>query len=422
MLVLYHAPSSAARMNMLKPEVGNVEHLITVARARELVYDTIRPLASEPVELKRALGRVLATDVRATGNVPPFACSAMDGYAIAAGDRGRVLRVAGESRAGAPAQSELADGEAIRISTGAAVPDGATAVIPQENVELDGASIITSASVGPGENIRGAGEDMRAQTRVLEAGTRLGAVELGAAAAAGIGTLSAARRPKVTVLCTGDELREPGARLRPGEIHNSNAPMLSGLAAGAGALTEPAGRLPDDRAATEAGIGSALQRSDLVIVSGGVSVGPHDHVKPALATLGVAEVFWSVALQPGKPTWFGTLGDRVVFGLPGNPVSAVVTFSLFVAPALAAMQGLRATSRLESRAALGVEVARNPRREQAVRVRLQRGEHGTVATPNGPQGSHILTSLLGADALAMIPPGPGVLPAGTMVALEPLAG
>ncbi len=159
-----------------------------------------------------------------------------------------------------------------------------------------------------------------------------------------------------------------------------------------------------------------------MIISGGVSVGPHDHVKPVLAELGVREVFWSVSLQPGKPTWFGTGSDRqLVFGLPGNPVSAVVTFSLFVAPALAAMQGAGAERALEPEAVLGVDVRRNPRREQAVRVLLRRGDGRPVATPNGAQGSHILSSLIGADALAMIPAGEGVAPAGTVVALEELA-
>ena len=397
--------------------------LITVAQARELVLDAIRPLAREQVELSAALGRVLASDVHAAADVPPFPCSAMDGYAVVAGDAGRRLAIVGESRAGSPAEHALADGEAIRISTGAAVPAGATAVIPQENVERWDSSIETATAVVPGQNVRGAGEDMRAQSTVLRAGTRLGAVELGAAVAAGVGAVSAARRPRVMVLCTGDELRAPGATLGPSQIHNSNAPMLTGLAAGAGAATGEAQRLPDDPAATQAGIGAAIESSDVVIISGGVSVGPHDHVKPALAALGVSEVFWRVALQPGKPTWFGTRGEeKLVFGLPGNPVSTVVTFSLFVTPALAALQGLRPVRTLESEATLGVEVHRDPRREQAIRVRLKRGSGATVATPNGAQGSHILTSLLGADALAMIPPGEGTLAAGTTVALEPLAG
>jgi len=231
------------------------------------------------------------------------------------------------------------------------------------------------------------------------------------------------RRPRVAVLCTGDELRAPGEPLGPGEIHNSNAPMLIGLARRAGAVTTPAQRLPDDRDATTEGIGAALAQSDVVIISGGVSVGPHDHVKPALDTLGVDEVFWSVALQPGKPTWFGVpaAGRPLVFGLPGNPVSAVVTFSLFVAPALAALQRGPAPEPPLATALLGVDVARNPRRDQMIRVRLAEEDGATRAYPNGAQGSHILTSLLGADALALIPSGDGDVPAGTTVTLHALA-
>lgn len=407
--------------------------LIPVAHARESVLEVISQLDPEPVAIDDALGRVLAEDVRAAEDVPPFPSSAMDGYAILAGDSGRRLTLVGESRAGTPAAQAVGDGEAIRVSTGAAIPAGATAVIPQEEVDRTGDEIETRAVSAPGQHVRGAGEDMRAGALQLTAGSRLTAVELGAAVAAGVGTLSVSRRPRVSILCTGDELRAPGEPLGPGEIHNSNAPMLVGLATGAGALTGPAQRLPDDRGATERGIEAALQSSDVVIISGGVSVGPHDHVKPALAQLGVDEVFWSVALQPGKPTWFGVLrsGGRgaespLVFGLPGNPVSAVVTFSLFVAPALAALQGGPAPRPPHAEAALATDVKRNPRRDQAIRVRLELGGEGVgaaalTAFPTGAQGSHILTSLLGANALAMIPMGEGVLPAGSIVALEALA-
>jgi molybdopterin molybdotransferase len=399
--------------------------LISITEARRRVLDATTPLGTEPVQLDDALGRVLAQDVTAAGDVPAFPSSAMDGYAVIAGDAGRTLQIVGESRAGTPSSHRLTEGEAVRISTGAAVPPGATAVIPQENVELNGGDAIhTTAAAGPGEHIRGAGDDMRAQTVVLSAGTLLGPVALGAAAAAGVGSVIATRRPRVSVLCTGDELRAPGEPLGPGEIHNSNAPMLTGLAQRAGATTTPAQRLPDDRDATTQGIGAALAESDVVIISGGVSVGPHDHVKPALDALDVREVFWSVALQPGKPTWFGVpaAGHPLVFGLPGNPVSAVVTFSLFVAPALAALQGAPSPEPPRPTAVLGADVARNPRREQMIRVRLTNEGDVVRAYPNGAQGSHILTSLLGADALALIPSGKGELIDGTTVTLHALAG
>ena len=394
--------------------------LITISEARKRVLEAARPLGTERVAIADAHDRVLASDVTAAGDVPPFPCSAMDGYAVVDGEAGRTLTVVGESRAGTPSGTALAAGSAIRISTGGAIPDGATAVIPQENVEVRDATIITQAAVTAGDHLRGAGEDMRSGDTVLRAGTTLGAAELGAAVSAGAAELTVYRSPRVQVLCTGDELRAPGEPLGPGEIHNSNAPMLDALAVAEGAIAGSASRLPDDRAATEAGLASALDYADVVIVTGGVSVGPHDHVKPALANLGVEELFWRVALQPGKPTWFGRRGAVLVFGLPGNPVSAVVTFSLFVRPALAALQGRTDAPPLESEAVLGAAIRRNPDREQAVRVRLERRNGKLVATPNGPQGSHIVTSLLGADALAFVPAGEGELEAGVAVALEPL--
>ncbi len=394
--------------------------LLTIAQARQLVLNDTVQLGAESIPVTKARDRVLAADLSAAGDVPPFPCSAMDGYAVNPGPAGRALTIVGESRAGTPSPDTLGDGEAIRISTGGAIPAGATAVIPQENVETTEGGIITRAEVHENDHVRDAGEDMRAGTTVLRAGIVLGAAELGAAVSAGAAELTVARRPRVQVLSTGDELKAPGEPLGPGEIHNSNGPMLVALAEHLGAACPPAGRLPDDRSATEAGLASALETADVVIVSGGVSVGPHDHVKPALEALGVEQVFWRVALQPGKPTWFGRRAGTLVFGLPGNPVSAAVTFSLFVRPALAALQGRAAERLLESEAVLAAPVRRNPDREQALRVRLERQDGRLLATPNGPQGSHIVTSLLGADALAMVPAGEGEIEAGATVALEPL--
>jgi molybdopterin molybdotransferase len=393
--------------------------LIAIADARRLVLAAVRPLPSERVDVTAAVGRVLAEPVRASTDVPPFPSSAMDGYAIHAGPRGRQLAVVGESKAGAPSARSLGDGEAIRISTGAAVPAGATAVIPQEEVEVRDGVILLGADVLSGAHVRAAGEVMPAGTPVLPSGTTVGPAELAAAIAAGAAELLVAQRPLAQIFSTGDELRPPGAPLAPGEIHNSNGPMLAAMAQRCGALADQPGQLPDDRAKTEAGLERALADAQVLIVSGGVSVGPHDHVKPALASLGVKERWWGVSLQPGKPTWFGTLDDRLVFGLPGNPVSAAVTFSLFVAPALAALQGATASTSA-GEAVLAEGVPRNRHREQAVRVRLERRDGTTVAIPNGPQGSHVVTSLVGADALALIAPGGGSVESGTVVPLAPL--
>jgi molybdopterin molybdotransferase len=397
------------------------QQLITIAEAHEAVLSAVRPLPSELVSITEALDRVLAQNVDALGDVPPFASSAMDGYAVRAVGEGSELRVVGESRAGTPAEQQLLGGQAIRISTGAAVPDGTEAVIPQELVESQGDVIRTLAAVPAGDNVRPAGEVMARGARVLDCGTVLGPPAVAAVIGAGLGEVEVGRRPRVQVLSTGDELRAPGEELGPGEIHNSNGPMLTGLAEHAGVAGARSSSLPDDPQATEDGLRRALTEAEMVIVAGGVSVGPHDHVRPALDRIGVRERFWGVALQPGKPTWFGTLEDQLVFGLPGNPVSAAVTFSLFVAPAIAALQGARAQGPRSAQAALGAPVRQNSRREQALRVRLEDRDGTPVAIPNGPQGSHVITSLVGADALALIPRGEGVLPAGTVVTLRPFS-
>lgn len=396
--------------------------LISVGAARERVLSRAHPLYPEPVPIAEALDRTLAADVVARGDVPPFASSAMDGYAIQAGRADRTLTVVGESRAGAPADGVIQDGQAVRISTGAAVPAGASAVIPQEDVSVNAGRITTLADSSEQENIRSAGEVMRVRDLVLSAGTTIGPPELGAAVAAGAAAVVAYPRPRVAILCTGDELRQPGTALAPGEIHNSNGPMLAAYARLGGAVASDPLVLADDLASTTAALEKALVDADVVIVSGGVSVGPHDHVRPALAELGVHEEFWGVALQPGKPTWFGSRGRTLVFGLPGNPVSVAVTFSLFVAPGLHRLSGHSDDRSGTSEAQLaGAPVKRNRVREQALRVRLERSGGSILAYVNGPQGSHVITSLVGADALALIPPGEGEVEIGTTVALAPLA-
>ena len=413
-----------------------MSELITIDEARRRVLDAVTRLGDEPVPLSDALGRVLAEDVTSGIPVPPFDSSAMDGFAVVAGPAAE-RDLVGEARAGHPFAGPVVGGSAVRISTGAVVPEGADAVIPVERTTAVKAA--GSGDVGaldpdiggkvqperilvpdtePGQNIRRAGEDIPFNAVVLRTGAQLGPAELGVAASVGRAELRCARRPRVAVLVTGDELTEPGAALAPGAIYSSNAYSLGAQIQRSGAVLIARTRVLDDPDDTRARLDQALEGADVVIVSGGVSVGPHDHVKQALIELGVEERFWGVRLRPGKPTWFGVMGKTLAFGLPGNPVSAMVTFQLFVRPALAALQSGRSEPR-RAIARLNQALPRNPQREQAIRVRLVQSDDGLTAEPTkDAQGSHVLTSMLEADGLALIAAGDGEAAAGERVEVE----
>jgi molybdopterin molybdotransferase len=361
--------------------------------------------------------------VKSVEDVPGFDSSAMDGFAVRAQDtegatekRPVTLQIVGESRAGRPASISLSAGQAIQISTGAVVPKGADAVVRIENCrELDG-TVEVLTGVPPGKELRQAGEDIRAGDLVIESGTLLGPAEVGVLASVGAASVDCRRQPRVSVLSTGDELVEPGAPLRQGQIRNSNAFTVPAQAKRAGAAVSRIELVPDARRATIDAIRAGLD-GDVLIVCGGVSVGPHDHVKPAFAEIGVREVFWGVALRPGHPTWFGTYQDKLVFGLPGNPVSAMVTFQLFVRPALAAMSG-RSVERSRTVAIMDEAYRKQPGRAHAVRCHLDARKDGFHVRPTKEQGSHILTSMLGADALALIEVDRGDVAAGERVEIE----
>jgi molybdopterin molybdotransferase len=403
--------------------------LISIAEARERVLAAVRPLPAEDVPLESALGRVLAEDARSEGALPPFDSSAMDGYAVVAGPA-RELPVVGESRAGSPASRALQAGGAMRISTGAAVPRGADAVVPVERVEVFGGdpdsddggpgACVRVPETQPGDHIRRAGEDVPAGRAVISAGTELGPAEVAVLAALGQATVRCGGVPHVSVLVTGDELVEPGRPLGPGQIRDSNAYALTAQATRAGARVVQRRIVRDERDATEAAFAAALEEADVVIGSGGVSVGPHDHVKPALKALGVEELFWGVRLKPGKPTWFGRAAGAgtLVFGLPGNPVSAMITFHLFARPALRALAGADPGGGTRVRGVLDVAVPRSPSREQVVRCRLDARDDGFHVRPTKEQGSHVLTSMLGAGAYALVPAGDGELEVGSRVEIE----
>ena len=389
--------------------------LIGVSEDRERVLAAVEPLGSEPVPLLEALGRVLAEDVSSPEALPPFDSSAMDGFAVRAGLAAE-LPLVGESRAGRPAGRALEAGEAMVISTGAVLPGGADAVVPVERAERAGGRVRVPESA-PGLNVRRAGEDLAAGEVAVRAGSALGPAELGVLASLGVVEARCARRPRVAVLCTGDELVAVGEPLGPGQIRNSNAVTLGAQAERAGAEVVVRGVVRDDFEGTVAALGEALSAADVLCVSGGVSVGPHDHVKPALAALGVEERFWGVALKPGKPTWFGVAPRALVFGLPGNPVSAMVTFHLFVRPALRRMLGAEPADTRAS-AVLDVAVPRLAPREQVLRCTLRAEGDGWHVAPTKQQGSHVLTSMVGAAAFALVPAGEGEQAAGSRVEIE----
>jgi len=326
------------------------------------------------------------------------------------------LRVVGESRAGHPSPVGVEQGTAVWISTGAQVPEGADAVVPVERTETRDGGVRVPAT-DTGANVRRAGEDVRSGDVVLRAGTPFGPAEVGVLASLGKSRVLCAGSPRVALLVTGDELVEPGGSLGPGRVFSSNGYALAGQVGRAGGELVTSESVPDAAEETRSALERAIADADVVCVSGGVSVGPHDHVKAALGELGAEERFWGVSLKPGKPTWFGTAGRVLVFGLPGNPVSAMVTFHLFARPALRALQG---ADPRESRAGAVLDEAlpRNPRRDQAVRCRLRVGADGWHAAPTGDQGSHVLTSMLGASAYALVPAGEGELAAGERVDIE----
>lgn len=396
---------------------------IAIDAALREVLARVRTTPAEEVGLDEALGRRLAVDAVAEGPFQPFDNSAMDGFAVrsedvagAGEDAPVALDVVDESRAGRPAERAVGAGEAIAISTGAVLPAGADAVVRVEDTAREGERVSVRFAVPPDANVRRAGEDIAAGETVLRAGDELGPAELGALATIGLDPAPVHRRPRVAVVTSGDELRAPGEPLGPGAIRDSNSLTVPGLARLAGAEIVSVGWAPDEPEATRAALGRALE-ADVAIVCGGVSVGEHDHVKAALAELGAEEVFWRVALKPGGPTWFGTRGGTLVFGLPGNPVSVMVTFLAFVRPALIAMAGGDpATRRMTAR--LGADYEKPTDRAHAVRCRLELDERGWIAWPLPRQGSHVLTSMLAADALALVPAESAGLAAGDAVEVE----
>jgi molybdopterin molybdotransferase len=390
-----------------------VEALLGIDEALDQVLTRVRTLGVEDVATAAAAGRVLGRDARAVVDLPPFPSSAMDGYAVRAADTPGLLPVGGQSAAGSPLARAQRAGEAIVISTGAVVPEGADAVVPVERTARDGDTVRVE-QVAAGAHVRPRGGDARSGETIGLAGHVLGPTQVGALAAVGLASVVCTRRPRVAVLATGSELRAPGETLRDGEIYESNTSLIAAQVRSAGGEPTVLAPVADDAAATRAALERGLE-ADLLITSGGVSVGPHDLVRRELQALGAVEVFWRVAVKPGKPIAFALRGETLVFGLPGNPVSSLVGFELFVRPALLALQGAvrPQPAFLPGRAA--VDLPRNGSRDELVRARARVEPEGLVLEPLTGQDSHMIARAFPADALVLVPRGNGVVPAGAPV-------
>jgi len=389
--------------------------LIDADEAAALVLDHTPVLGVERIVLADSVGRVLAEDLIAEAPLPAFPSSAVDGYAVHASDAGRTLRIAGESAAGRPFVGVLPGGAAARILTGGVVPEGADCVVMVEDVQFSGEAVTLPPSLREGGNYHRVGDDLRAGDRILGAGTLLGAAEIGIAAATGRALLPVRRRPHVALMSTGDELVEVGRTPAPGQIPDSNRWALLAALREAGAEVNVLGIAPDEPGPLRNLVVDALRGADALVTSGGVSVGTHDLVKPLLESLGTVHV-GRVKLKPGKPFTFATLpASRVAFGLPGFPVSSLVTFEVFVRPALRKMQGFANLQRPTLPVRLGYDAKPTADRTEYQRVTLRREGRELVAETTGSQSSSRLMSLAGAHALVRVPAGDEALQAGSLV-------
>ncbi len=394
---------------------ADLPHLRTpVEDARALIVAALRPLPVEAVALHDLAGRVVGEPVIAPHDLPRHANSSMDGFAVDASTPSPWALTAHILAGDDPAP--LAPGTTAAIATGGVVPDGANAVIPLERVTEERDVITALAPVEPGACIRPVGADARQGDVVLDRGLRLSPLAASAVSGLGLTEIICVRRPRVVVLTTGDELVPPGQPLRRGQIHESNSILVAATLAAAGCEIVRTGSVADTAEATRAAFAAAIADADLVVSTGGVSVGPRDHVKPALRALGVHELFWRIATQPGQPVWCGTApSGTLVTGLPGNPLSCLVGLHLLLIPAVRALTG--ASPEPETvRAELAQPIGQLPARLRAIPMRLTAGR----LEPLGASLSHQLSRAAQANALALIPTGDGELPAGTIVDAVPL--
>lgn len=385
-----------------------MKQLISVEEAVAQVLEDTQPLSAEPATLHDAAWRVLAADIVALRTQPPFNAAAMDGYAVCDADarQGAELAVIGESAAGRAFGGVLATAQAVRIFTGAPVPDGAGTVVMQEDVSVTGPGAIRiDGTVQPGRHVRKRGLDFTEGRTLLVQGAVLDAASLSLAAAGGHAELPVVRRPRVAILATGDELVLPGTIPGPDQIVASNGFGVAALARKAGADVFDLGIVPDDHALISAAVSKAFaDGADILVTLGGASVGDHDLIKPVLATLGVPLGFWQIAMRPGKPLMHGRHGNSHVLGLPGNPVSSLVCAYLFLLPLIALLSGRQYTAQLTT-ARLGKPMRANDQRQDYVRARLEPQPNGTMlAIPFDVQDSSMLSVLAASDGLIIRPP------------------
>lgn len=403
----------------------DAEHHVSVAeaRARVLALARERRMPATVVAIEQATSRVLAGDVHAPIDLPPFANSAMDGFAVRAADlpeQGeRRLRIIGTRRAGEARTREVAAGEALRVMTGAAIPDGADTVVIRERARVEGNELVVLGAEPQGANVRPAGEDYRRGDLALEEGQTLGPGRVGVLAGLGLPWIEVAHQPRVSLCTSGDELVAPGDRLGPGQIHDSNCYSLSSLLALHGGRVVERRRLLDDRDGVARELRAAARDTDLIVTCGGVSAGEADYLPKVVADIGRVH-FWKVLMKPGMPFLFGEVGNTLLFALPGNPVSAIVTFLVFVQPALAAMQGAEPGPRLR-RARLAEPLRKRHARREFLRARTEWRDDGSLwATVLAQQGSGMLRGVADADSLLIIPEETHELEAGAVVEALPL--
>jgi len=397
------------------------EGLVPVEEARERILSQIKPLQPLELPLQEAEGCVLADDVVAPGDIPDFASSAMDGFAVRSSDVAGAtpsspveLRIVGRALIGRRPESTVGGGESLRIATGAPVPAGADAVVPIENCEVVADTVRILGPWPEGKHVRPAGEDVRGGEVILKAGRRIGAPELGLLATAGFSHPLVHPRPRVVVLSTGDELIPPGQTPEFGQVRDSNGYLLFGALREAGAVPVMAGIVRDEVEDLREVVFSHLVQADAFVSSGGVSVGERDVVKAAFFRRGEMD-FYKVAMQPGMPQGFGHVEGKPFFGLPGNPVSVFVSFEVFIRPVLRKMMGRRQLFRPEVTARLDADVSGPIGKTQFARVRVRRTEEGWIATPTGARGSNLIATVTRANGLAIVPPGVETAAAGTEV-------